>query len=136
MDVIIADSSITHLNEKFKFDAIITDRNDSNNFSCFFFRRIFLAFTIPAPYGIREKTKRIGAKVADDTNMIIENKTVNKTVTSEALLPQNHVPQKRKYCLSDIFEDLLDFASITLAENGRLVFWIPVFIESHTRCST
>jgi hypothetical protein len=39
------------------------------------------------------------------------------------------LPQHTKYLLSDVFQDLLNFSAKHLIEGGRLVFWLPIYLE-------
>lgn len=73
----------------------------------------FYCIIFPAPYGLREATERIGTTKAE----------VN---LSEDQV-ETHIPSKVNYSLSQIFSDLLDFASHHLKIGGRLLTWVPVF---------
>ena len=127
IDVLIADFSTRYMRDSFKFDAIITD----------------------PPYGIREKAKKIGYKKKnanqqenenEDEEEIIENLLRRNCVIQkeEVFMDKNsnhiggdvkRIPLHTKYMLGDIFHDLLSFASIHLNVCGRLVFWMPVYLE-------
>jgi tRNA (guanine10-N2)-methyltransferase len=122
IDILIADFSTRYLNEKFKFEAIITD----------------------PPYGIREKAKKIGKKSSKKnlTEGIKESKIdqndleVNFETSLKLDLVDNNsnnilkrIPQHTKYMLSEIFIDLVKFAAKHLVTSGRLVFWIPIYLE-------
>lgn len=68
---------------------------------------------IAAPYGIREAVERIGtAKI----NPVIEEHQV-----------ETHIPSKVVYELWQLFKDLLTFSVKHLKQNGRVVFWFPIF---------
>ncbi|CAF1029949.1 unnamed protein product [Brachionus calyciflorus] len=100
LDILAADFSSKYIRDNFKFDAIITD----------------------PPYGIREKAKKLGSKKQTKT---LEN---NDEIIVEDDKHGNFV-KHIKYNLGDIFYDLLDFASKHLVLEGRLVFWLPVYME-------
>lgn len=89
LDIMVADFSVKYIKEDFKFDCIITD----------------------PPYGIREKTKRVGPKKPN----------TESTGT--------YFPQRTNYNLGDIFNDLVEFSAQHLLPRGRLVFWIPIYLE-------
>ena len=78
------------------------------------------------PYGIREKTKRT-----------VGRKDENENVEEESELAANSksFPKHVKYELGDIYYDLLDFAFKHLVDGGRLVFWMPVYLEETERKS-
>ncbi|KAK6628512.1 hypothetical protein RUM43_002327 [Polyplax serrata] len=63
------------------------------------------------PYGIREATERIGT-------------TKSYTISDHHL--KTHIPAKVEYSLTQIYMDLLKFASKHLKVGGRLVSWIPI----------
>lgn len=102
--VLIADSSqdfIWHLNsytEKFGFfDAIITD----------------------PPYGIREKSQKVGLKT--------QKYTVNNDLNNVF-----RFPPKTKYNISNVYLDLLNLAAKLLTIGGRLCFWFPVIRSEYS----
>lgn len=121
----MADFSTNYLRESILFDAIITD----------------------PPYGIREKAKKVGAKKNksendqarnnsssfsdQENNEFNSNDILNESINDEISKKSNdpRYAQKTKYNLGDIFNDLLSFASQHLIENGRLVYWLPVYLE-------
>ena len=39
---------------------------------------------------------------------------------------QGHIPSVRHYQLTDVYNDLLQFAAKFLVLNGKLVYWLPV----------
>ncbi|XP_054720605.1 tRNA (guanine(10)-N2)-methyltransferase homolog [Uloborus diversus] len=75
---------------------------------------LFDAIITDPPYGIREPTERIGTE---------------KDYKIPDHLANSHIPSKVSYSLQDIIEDLLDFSSVYLRLNGRLVYWMPSFNE-------
>ncbi|KAI0997865.1 tRNA (guanine(10)-N2)-methyltransferase [Podosphaera aphanis] len=71
------------------------------------------------PYGVREGLKVLGSR--DPTKgkePVYRNGQAHHTMES-------YIPPKRPYGLLDILDDILDFAAISLVENGRLSFWMP-----------
>lgn len=65
------------------------------------------------PYGIRESTKKIGAK------------SRRKNVEIPEDYKSTHIPQRVSYPKEVLLQDLLDFAAKALKLGGRLVFWFP-----------
>ncbi|XP_060069116.1 tRNA (guanine(10)-N2)-methyltransferase homolog [Ylistrum balloti] len=91
IDAVVGDASKHRMwRQQSMFDAIITD----------------------PPYGIREKTKKVGT-VEEDVELTEDQKI-------------GHVPQKIDYHLGQIFKDLLNFAAKFLHLGGRLVYWFPI----------
>ena len=119
IDILVADFSTKYFRSSFKFDAIITD----------------------PPYGIREKAKKIGnkslsksptASLNDSTqDLETNNEPINtiKQLRNDEEAPTFHSPQKIKYFLGEIYNDLLTFALENLTPNGRLVYWLPIYLE-------
>ncbi|XP_068933562.1 tRNA (guanine(10)-N2)-methyltransferase homolog isoform X3 [Petaurus breviceps papuanus] len=70
-----------------------------------------------APYGIRESTRKTGSQ-----------KEIPKGIEK---CPESHIPVSFNYHLSDMFVDLLNFASETLVLGGRLVYWLPVYTPEY-----
>lgn len=81
---------------------------------------IFDAIITDPPYGIREKAKKIGNKSSKIHLEKISDENESKNV---------HYVQHIKYNLGDIFFDLLDFASSHLPNDGRLVYWLPIYLN-------
>ncbi|XP_040575850.1 tRNA (guanine(10)-N(2))-methyltransferase homolog [Lepeophtheirus salmonis] len=79
----------------------------------------FKAIIADPPYGIREPTEKIGT--------LRENVSI-----SEEHLPQ-HYPSKISYDLSEIIDDLLNFAATHLELGGRIAFWYPVNREEYNK---
>nr|XP_054750929.1 tRNA (guanine(10)-N2)-methyltransferase homolog [Lytechinus pictus] len=90
VDVLISDFSKNIWREQPLFDAIITD----------------------PPYGIREKTRKVGG---------------DKDQGERDDQCSYHVPATQSYFLSDIFTDLLNFSAHYLRLHGRLVYWLPIY---------
>ncbi|XP_048727782.2 tRNA (guanine(10)-N2)-methyltransferase homolog [Ostrea edulis] len=72
---------------------------------------IFDAVITDPPYGIREGARKVGKE--DSVSLTEEQKV-------------DHIPQKIDYDLSNIFNDLLNFAFKFLRLGGRLTYWFPV----------
>jgi hypothetical protein len=45
----------------------------------------------------------------------------------------NKAPNRTKYFLSDVYNDLLEFSVNHLVEGGRLTFWLPMCFEEQER---
>jgi len=69
------------------------------------------------PYGIRESTEKVGAKRSYQIN--------------DRHL-ETHIPSKVSYSMQDMYVDLLNFAARHLKLGGRLVFWLPVYLEDYS----
>lgn len=124
IDILVADFSSKYIRDDIKFDAIITD----------------------PPYGIREKAKKCGPKKSklnktvnssssdlNESSTVLEEKVEINNNTESAVddvnPPPGYITQKTRYLLSDIFHDLLSYAVEHLVENGRLVYWLPIYTE-------
>ena len=89
------------------------------------------------PYGIREKAKKVGSKdkQIDREATVQDESDKNMICRDESVLPEQNCQfywqslKKTKYMLGEIFNDLINFAAKHLNENGRLTFWMPVFLE-------
>lgn len=81
---------------------------------------IFDAIITDPPYGIREKAKKIGNKNSKINPEKGNEEDQNKSV---------HFVQHIKYNLGDIYLDLLDFAADHLANEARLVYWLPIYLN-------
>ncbi|XP_061115117.1 tRNA (guanine(10)-N2)-methyltransferase homolog isoform X1 [Conger conger] len=82
---------------------------------------LFDAIITDPPYGIRESTRRTGSQ-----------KEIIKP--SDDFCGDSHVPVSMEYHLSDIFRDLLNFASRYLVMGGRLVYWLPIYRPERVCC--
>lgn len=73
------------------------------------------------PYGVREGLKVCGAKdpekAAGRENVVIDGE--------KAHLRKDFIQPKKPYELSNLLDDLLNFAANRLPINGRLAFWMP-----------
>lgn len=73
------------------------------------------------PYGVREGLKVCGTKDAETAakreKVVIDGE--------KAYLRKDYIPAKKAYELSNLLEDLLNFAAERLPVGGRLAFWMP-----------
>ncbi|CAJ0922052.1 unnamed protein product, partial [Mesorhabditis belari] len=86
-------------------------------------RPIFDAIVADPPYGVREKSRKIGPKERK------EHWTLPKTAPEEH---PKHYPEKQTYNLDSVFSDLLDLAAKSLVVGGRISFWFPVLLEKYS----
>ena len=98
-DVVLADASRPVFWPSFHFDAILCD----------------------PPYGIREASERVGRRRKGSHG---DDEEIEEKIPEHLL--DKHFPAKTRYNLRDIIQDLLNFASQSLAPGARLVFWMPV----------
>ncbi|KAE9376772.1 tRNA guanosine-2'-O-methyltransferase [Stipitochalara longipes BDJ] len=81
--------------------------------------RIFDGIVCDPPYGVREGLKVLGSR--DPTKgkepVFRDGKAHH---TEEA-----YIPPKRPYSFLAMLDDILDFATLSLVDNGRLSFWMP-----------
>ncbi|PMD14586.1 tRNA guanosine-2'-O-methyltransferase [Hyaloscypha hepaticicola] len=81
--------------------------------------RIFDGIVCDPPYGVREGLKVLGSR--DPTKgkepVFRDGKAHH---TEEA-----YIPPKRPYSFLAMLDDILDFAALSLVDNGRLSFWMP-----------
>ncbi|XP_043919918.1 tRNA (guanine(10)-N2)-methyltransferase homolog isoform X2 [Protopterus annectens] len=100
--------------EKFYIDVLVSDASKP----VWRTHALFDAIITDPPYGIRESTRKTGS-----------SKEVVKSTVEYA---ENHVPASVTYHLGDIFVDLLNFAAKHLVNDGRLVYWLPVYKPEYT----
>ncbi|TKR80907.1 hypothetical protein L596_014888 [Steinernema carpocapsae] len=81
---------------------------------------IFDALIADPPYGVREKSRKVGHK---------ERKEHWTLPSGEH---EQRFPEKSKYDLCEVFLDLLNLAARVLVVGGRIAYWFPVFPED--RC--
>ncbi|RDL42284.1 tRNA guanosine-2'-O-methyltransferase [Venustampulla echinocandica] len=96
-DSFIADLTHTPLREARLFDGIICD----------------------PPYGVREGLKVLGSR--DPTKPKVPVYRDGKAHHTE----DAYMPPKRPYSFLAMLDDILEFASISLVDGGRLSFWMP-----------
>ncbi|KAM4771010.1 tRNA (guanine(10)-N(2))-methyltransferase TRMT11 [Rhinophrynus dorsalis] len=99
--------------EKYYLDVLVSDASKP------IWRKapLFDAIITDPPYGIRESTRKTGT---------------TKEIMKTEMFPESHIPVQLNYHLSDIFLDLLNFASEFLVTGGRLVYWLPVYRPEYT----
>ncbi|XP_022287860.2 tRNA (guanine(10)-N(2))-methyltransferase TRMT11-like isoform X1 [Crassostrea virginica] len=85
---------------------------DASRHSMWRTSEIFDAIITDPPYGIREGAKKVGKE--EELVLLTPDQRVD------------HIPQKVDYDLSNIFNDLLNFAYKFLRTGGRLTYWFPV----------
>jgi len=81
--------------------------------------RLFDGIVCDPPYGVREGLKVLGSR--DPTKgkePVYRDGTAHHTMDS-------YIPPKRPYSFLAMLDDILDFAALSLVENGRLSFWMP-----------
>ncbi|KAI0160865.1 tRNA guanosine-2'-O-methyltransferase TRM11 [Hypoxylon sp. FL1284] len=81
--------------------------------------RIFDGIVCDPPYGVREGLKVLGCRDPEDKDAWLVEKGKRWYRKS------TFVPPKKAYSFMAMLDDILDFASGTLVENGRLSFWMP-----------
>ncbi|KAI4864178.1 tRNA guanosine-2'-O-methyltransferase TRM11 [Hypoxylon rubiginosum] len=81
--------------------------------------RIFDGIVCDPPYGVREGLKVLGCRDPEnkDARLVEKGKRWYQKST--------FVPPKKAYSFVAILDDILNFASDTLVDNGRLSFWMP-----------
>ncbi|KAK4506855.1 hypothetical protein PRZ48_000588 [Zasmidium cellare] len=72
------------------------------------------------PYGVREGLKVLGSlKPALQQEVLLWN-------GQPAHLQSDYIPPKRPYSFLRMLDDILDFSTTMLVDNGRLCMWMPV----------
>ena len=74
----------------------------------------FDAIITDPPYGVREKSEKVGTSKKFDDWIDFDG---------------THFPDKVAYNLNDVFADLMKFSNKHLRVGGKLVFWYPVSRE-------
>ncbi|KAK8078940.1 S-adenosyl-L-methionine-dependent methyltransferase [Apiospora phragmitis] len=80
--------------------------------------RILDGILCDPPYGVREGLKVLGARDPVNQPWVVEK---SKMMWN---LPE-YVPPKKPYSFIAMLDDVLQFATDTLVDNGRLSFWMP-----------
>lgn len=70
------------------------------------------------PYGVREGLKVLGCRDPVGSPWVVEKGKV-------AWQMPDYVPPKKPYSFVAMLDDILQFATDTLVDNGRLSFWMP-----------
>ncbi|KAE8452385.1 hypothetical protein EG329_001085 [Mollisiaceae sp. DMI_Dod_QoI] len=81
--------------------------------------KIFDGIVCDPPYGVREGLKVLGSR--DPTKGKEPVYRDGKAHHEE----DSYIPPKRPYSFLAMLDDILDFAAISLVDNGRLSFWMP-----------
>ncbi|KAK5073735.1 hypothetical protein LTR64_007127 [Lithohypha guttulata] len=86
------------------------------------------------PYGIREGLKVLGRRLQDPDEVKADGRVIHEGpyyvdgVASHTL--PDFIAPKRPYSFDAMLSDILDFATRTLVDCGRLAFWMPVANDS------
>lgn len=102
--------------------------------------RLFDGIICDPPYGVREGLKVLGSRDPTKSKepLIINGKAHHTYVELKfrsyvKLLnfsrQEGYIPPKRPYSFMAMLDDILDFAALSLVENGRLSFWMPTSNE-------
>ncbi|APA14738.1 hypothetical protein SS1G_06746 [Sclerotinia sclerotiorum 1980 UF-70] len=83
--------------------------------------RLFDGILCDPPYGVREGLKVLGNR--DPTKPKVPIMLEGETQPHH--LQEAYIPPKKPYSFLAMLDDILDFAAISLVENGRLSFWMP-----------
>ena len=81
-------------------------------------RRFLDGIICDPPYGVREGLKVLGSKDGG-------GKEIAYVDGKPAHLQDHYLPPKKPYSFDAMLNDILEFASETLVEGGRLSFWMP-----------
>ncbi|KAI9874873.1 MAG: hypothetical protein M1830_009186 [Pleopsidium flavum] len=80
--------------------------------------RLFDGIICDPPYGVREGLKVLGSRDGKGKEVLF--------IDGEAAhLQAKYIPPKRPYSFEAMLDDILDFAALSLVENGRLSLWMP-----------
>ncbi|KAH8808345.1 S-adenosyl-L-methionine-dependent methyltransferase [Xylogone sp. PMI_703] len=83
--------------------------------------RLFDGILCDPPYGVREGLKVLGSKYPTAPKVPIIKEGEDKPHH----LQDDYIPPKRPYGFLQMLDDILDFAALSLVDNGRLSFWMP-----------
>ncbi|ORY62373.1 S-adenosyl-L-methionine-dependent methyltransferase [Pseudomassariella vexata] len=81
-------------------------------------RRILDGILCDPPYGVREGLKVLGCRDPEKEPWVVEK---GKLIYKEP----DFIPPKKPYSFLAMLDDILQFATDTLVDNGRLSFWMP-----------
>ncbi|KAH6663871.1 hypothetical protein B0J14DRAFT_621431 [Halenospora varia] len=81
--------------------------------------RLFDGIVCDPPYGVREGLKVLGSR--DPTK---SKEPVYRDGKAHHTEP-GYIPPKRPYSFLAMLDDILEFASVSLVDEGRLSFWMP-----------
>ncbi|KAI0018468.1 S-adenosyl-L-methionine-dependent methyltransferase [Xylariomycetidae sp. FL0641] len=80
--------------------------------------RILDGIVCDPPYGVREGLKVLGCRDPEKSPWVVEKgKQIYRDPT--------FIPPKKPYSFLAMLDDILNFASTTLVDHGRLSFWMP-----------
>lgn len=82
------------------------------------------------PYGVRAGAKTLGR--APGTRLFGRTEAGVMPDGRPVHEREGYLPPKKPYELSDLADDLLDYAAETLVDDGRLVFWLPTVNEDYS----
>lgn len=81
--------------------------------------KIFDGIVCDPPYGVREGLKVLGSRDPTKGKEVVYK---NGKAHHEE---EAYIPPKRPYSFLTMLDDILDFASLSLVDHGRLSFWMP-----------
>ncbi|KAI1846936.1 hypothetical protein JX266_007157 [Neoarthrinium moseri] len=81
-------------------------------------KRILDGIVCDPPYGVREGLKVLGVRDVEKYDYVIEK---GKVMYKD----EDFVPPKKPYSFVVMLDDILQFATDRLVDNGRLSFWMP-----------
>ncbi|KAA6406919.1 MAG: NAD-dependent histone deacetylase SIR2 [Lasallia pustulata] len=80
--------------------------------------RVFHGIICDPPYGVREGLKVLGSRDGSGKEVLfIDGKAAH--------LQDDYIPPKRPYSFEAMLDDILNFAAISLVDDGRLSLWMP-----------
>ncbi|RFU36011.1 hypothetical protein B7463_g406, partial [Scytalidium lignicola] len=93
--------------------------------------RLFDGILCDPPYGVREGMKVLGSR--DPT--IPKVPIIKEGEDKPHHLHDDYIPPKKPYSFLQMLDDILDFAALSLVDNGRLSFWMPTANDEDTELS-
>jgi tRNA (guanine10-N2)-methyltransferase len=125
LDVLTFDLTQNPIRKDVIFDAIVCDRTS----------RISVILT-SAPYGVRAGAKRLGSKKNMSEPIIRNDGSEAHTYSSRYFSTDrcrhaDFIYPTVVYELSDVLNDLMEFAVLHLRSGGRLVFWLPLIRDTN-----
>ena len=123
IDVLVSDAAKVVWRSGDLFDAIVTDRK------LIYYTKAIVTHLFIAPYGIREGPRKLGSKSEEPKPVCLDQLSSSCVVYESTCCLyrlQGHIPSVCHYQLTDVYDDLLQFAAKFLVLNGRLVYWLPV----------
>ncbi|KAI8380188.1 S-adenosyl-L-methionine-dependent methyltransferase [Blakeslea trispora] len=83
------------------------------------------AIVTDPPYGVRAGAKRLGRNDGKELTMRTYDGVPMHT-------REDYYPPTKPYEMSEVLEDLLDFAAQQLTLGGRLVYWLPTVVDEYS----